>query len=170
MELLAGFGLGGSAMALFGRVGGGIYTKAADVGADLVGKVESNLAEDDWRNPATIADNVGDNVGDIAGMGSDLFGSLAESSCAALVVIAHTDQLISHPDTLLVPLLVTAIGIYTCFLTSIVGIYIYRVDAIEKIQKGLNLQLSISTFLTLVCLAGSLYPLPKTWTDVDDMK
>ena len=87
MEFLAGFGLGGSSMALFGWVGGGIYTKAADVGADLVGKVESNLAEDDWRNPATIADNVGDNVGDIAGMGSDLFGSLAESTCAALVVI-----------------------------------------------------------------------------------
>lgn len=91
MEFLAGFGLGGSAMALFGRVGGGIYTKAADVGADLVGKVEAGLAEDDWRNPATIADNVGDNVGDIAGMGSDLFGSLAESTCAAFVVISHTD-------------------------------------------------------------------------------
>merc|ERR1712159_428596 len=75
-------------MALFGRVGGGIYTKAADVGADLVGKVEEGLAEDSPRNPATIADNVGDNVGDIAGMGSDLFGSFAESTCAALVVLA----------------------------------------------------------------------------------
>lgn len=94
MEFVAGFGLGGSAMALFGRVGGGIYTKAADVGADLVGKIEYNLAEDDYRNPATIADNVGDNVGDIAGMGSDLFGSLAESTCAALVVLAHTPMLI----------------------------------------------------------------------------
>lgn len=90
MELIAGYGLGGSAMALFGRVGGGIYTKAADVGADLVGKVEEGLEEDSPRNPATIADNVGDNVGDIAGMGSDLFGSFAEATCASLVIIANT--------------------------------------------------------------------------------
>jgi inorganic pyrophosphatase len=88
MDLLAAFGLGGSTMALFGRVGGGIYTKAADVGADLVGKVEHDLGEDSPRNPATIADNVGDNVGDIAGMGSDLFGSFASSTCATLVLIA----------------------------------------------------------------------------------
>lgn len=94
MELLAGFGLGGSAMALFGRVGGGIFTKAADVGADLAGKIDNDIPEDDPRNPATIADNVGDNVGDIAGMGSDLFGSFAESTCAALVVIANTKDLI----------------------------------------------------------------------------
>ena len=86
MEIIAGFGLGGSAVALFGRVGGGIYTKAADVGADLVGKVEAGIPEDDPRNPAVIADNVGDNVGDIAGMGADLFGSVAESTCAALVI------------------------------------------------------------------------------------
>lgn len=79
-EKIAGYGLGGSTIALFGRVGGGIYTKAADVGADLAGKVVKGLPEDDIRNPGTIADNVGDNVGDIAGMGSDLFGSLAESS------------------------------------------------------------------------------------------
>ncbi len=90
MELVAGYGLGGSTMALFGRVGGGIYTKAADVGADLVGKVEHDLKEDSPRNPATIADNVGDNVGDIAGMGSDLFGSFASSNCATLVIISST--------------------------------------------------------------------------------
>ncbi len=85
-EAIAGYGLGGSTVALFGRVGGGIYTKAADVGADLVGKVIENLDEDDYRNPGVIADNVGDNVGDIAGMGSDLFGSFAESTCACLVI------------------------------------------------------------------------------------
>lgn len=87
-DYIAGYGLGGSTVALFGRVGGGIYTKAADVGADLVGKLEQNLPEDSPKNPATIADNVGDNVGDIAGMGADLFGSFAEATCAALVVSA----------------------------------------------------------------------------------
>ena len=84
-EAIAGYGLGGSTVALFGRVGGGIYTKAADVGADLVGKVVEDLDEDSIMNPGVIADNVGDNVGDIAGMGSDLFGSFAEATCASLV-------------------------------------------------------------------------------------
>lgn len=94
-EMISGYGLGGSTVALFGRVGGGIYTKAADVGSDLAGKNVRNLPEDSPDNPGVIADNVGDNVGDIAGMGADLFGSLAESTCAALVVSATSKELLS---------------------------------------------------------------------------
>jgi len=94
-EMIAGYGLGASTVALFGRVGGGIYTKAADVGSDLAGKVVAGLPEDDAKNPGVIADNVGDNVGDIAGMGADLFGSLAESTCAALVVSSTSLDIIS---------------------------------------------------------------------------
>jgi H+-translocating diphosphatase len=97
-EMIAGYGLGGSTVALFGRVGGGIYTKAADVGSDLAGKVIEKLDEDCPLNPGVIADNVGDNVGDIAGMGADLFGSLAESTCAALVVSATSKELIFITD------------------------------------------------------------------------
>ena len=163
MELIAGYGLGGSSMALFSRVGGGIYTKAADVGADLVGKVEQGLEEDSPNNPATIADNVGDNVGDIAGMGSDLFGSFAESTCAALVVMASTPQL-ANEATLLYPLLISAAGIFACFFTSIYGIYYYEVDDISKIEHALKLQLLISTVLVLIGLfiVGS-YALPASW-------
>jgi Na+/H+-translocating membrane pyrophosphatase len=89
-ECIAGYGLGASTIALFGRVGGGIFTKAADIGADLVGKLEKDLPEDSPNNPATIADNVGDCVGDVAGMGSDLFGSLAEATSAALVIASES--------------------------------------------------------------------------------
>ena len=93
-EYVAGYGLGGSTIALFCRVGGGIYTKAADMGADLVGKVVENLPEDSPLNPGVIADNVGDNVGDIAGMGSDLFGSFAEATCACLVISGSSQELV----------------------------------------------------------------------------
>ena len=168
MELVAGYGLGGSAMALFGRVGGGIYTKAADVGADLVGKVENNLAEDSPRNPATIADNVGDNVGDIAGMGSDLFGSFAESTCASLVLIASTYDIIQNKgvlneNVLAFPLLISAAGIGGCFLTSIFGIYLYKVNSFERIQRALNLQLILSTVLTLLIMIPTIFVLPSSW-------
>ncbi len=116
-EFISGYGLGGSTVALFGRVGGGIYTKAADVGADLAGKVGEHLDEDSPLNPGTIADNVGDNVGDIAGMGADLFGSLAESTCAALVVSSTSWPLMATPDAIYFPLLVTSVGILASFIT-----------------------------------------------------
>jgi len=131
MEVIAGYGLGGSTVALFGRVGGGIYTKAADVGADLCGKLEFNLPEDDKRNPATVADNVGDNVGDVAGMGSDLFGSFAESTCAALVVSGGTLVVGDAPvsfNNLWYPLLVAAAGILVCLVTSLVALYMCKVE------------------------------------------
>jgi len=168
MELVAGYGLGGSTMALFGRVGGGIYTKAADVGADLVGKVEAGLDEDDPKNPATIADNVGDNVGDIAGMGSDLFGSFAESTCAALVVIANTPDLIKNPHTLYFPLVISAVGIIACFFTSLYGFYGYKVDRTDKIEFALKIQLFLSTLLVLILLFfATKSTLPSSWVQTD---
>ena len=119
MECLAGFGLGGSCIAMFGRVGGGIYTKAADVGADLAGKVVEDLPEDDPHNPGTIADNVGDNVGDVAGMGSDLFGSFGEATCAALLVGASSPALVSAgAGALTFPLTISGAGIVVCLVTN----------------------------------------------------
>jgi len=120
-EMIAGYGLGGSTVALFGRVGGGIYTKAADVGSDLAGKVVAGLEEDSPSNPGVIADNVGDNVGDIAGMGADLFGSLAESTCAALVVGATCKELLETPDAMFFPLFITSAGIIVSFVTCFVA-------------------------------------------------
>jgi Na+/H+-translocating membrane pyrophosphatase len=117
-ECIAGYGLGGSTIALFGRVGGGIFTKAADVGADLVGKVEENFAEDSPNNPATIADNVGDNVGDVAGMGADLFGSFAEATSAALVVAANSPTFYYQPSAFWYPLMLSAFGIIASLLTT----------------------------------------------------
>ncbi len=147
VEVLTGYALGGSMMALFGRVGGGIYTKAADVGADLVGKVEVGIPEDDPRNPAVIADNVGDNVGDIAGMGSDLFGSAAESTCASLVIgaLAFGDDL----TAVLFPVLVSAVGIAA----SMVSLFFIRVaKGSENVERPIKTGLVLSTILMGVAL------------------
>jgi K(+)-stimulated pyrophosphate-energized sodium pump len=151
MEMVAGFGLGGSTVALFGRVGGGIYTKAADVGADLVGKVEAGIPEDDPRNPAVIADNVGDNVGDIAGMGADLFGSCAEATCAALVIGATAAALANDINALLYPLLISAIGIPVCLVTAFFARL--KADA-TQVEPTLRGQLIISTVLMSLAIWG----------------
>merc|ERR1719160_1332398 len=128
-ECIAGYGLGGSSIALFGRVGGGIYTKAADVGADLSGKNDYGMDEDDFRNPACIADNVGDNVGDIAGMGADLFGSFAESTCAAMVLAASSPDLRAHGwSSMMYPMLISSVGIVVGIITLVVEDKMYPVD------------------------------------------
>jgi Na+/H+-translocating membrane pyrophosphatase len=136
-ELISGYGLGGSTVALFGRVGGGIYTKAADVGSDIAGKNVQGLPEDSPDNPGVIADNVGDNVGDIAGMGADLFGSLAESTCAALVVGATSAELIVFQEAIYFPLLITAAGIIVSFLTTFFATNLRKVthDNVENVVK-----------------------------------
>jgi len=163
-EAVAGYGLGGSSIALFGRVGGGIYTKAADVGADLVGKVENALNEDDPRNPAVIADNVGDNVGDIAGMGSDLFGSFAESSCAAMVIASQSPDLFNDWNAMLLPLAITASGIIVCFFTSFFATHIKPVRTESDIETALKTQIIISTILmTPVAYGLCVTLLPDTF-------
>ncbi len=146
MEVIAGFGLGGSSIALFARVGGGIFTKAADVGADLVGKVEQGIPEDDPRNPAVIADNVGDNVGDVAGMGADLFGSCAESTCAALVIGAVAFA--ANLQALLYPILISAIGIPISLLTLLV----IRVKQESDVAPALKRILLIASALMAIAI------------------
>jgi inorganic pyrophosphatase len=147
-ECLTGYGLGGSTIAMFGRVGGGIYTKAADVGADLVGKVVHGIPEDDPRNPATIADNVGDNVGDVAGMGSDLFGSFAEATCAALV-IGNSIGVSGGWDAMVFPVVVSSVGIIVCMLCSFIATHISPVRNEAGVETALKVQL-ISTTLLMV--------------------
>eukprot|EP00210_Caulerpa_lentillifera_P009572 g9129.t1 len=172
-EAITGYGLGGSAIALFGRVGGGIYTKAADVDADLAGKVEENIPEDDARNPAVIADNVGDNVGDIAGMGADLFGSFAESTCAALVV----SSLSSFADgedqdwlAMLFPLMISTFGIFVCIITTLVATDFFPAKSINQIESTLKIQLILSTALmTPVAYFVAVMALPDKFTIPDQL-
>ncbi len=155
-SVITGFGLGASSMALFGRVGGGIYTKAADVGADLVGKVEAGIPEDDPRNPAVIADNVGDNVGDVAGMGSDLFESYVGSIISAItlaVVIPTIKPLFGYEFDLpsvagaVFPLVLSAIGI----IASIIGIMFVRGNENSNPASALNAGTYISGAIVVVC-------------------
>mmetsp|Transcript_56550 Transcript_56550/g.91532 ORF Transcript_56550/g.91532 Transcript_56550/m.91532 type:complete len:717 (-) Transcript_56550:273-2423(-) len=163
-EAIAGYGLGGSSVALFGRVGGGIYTKAADVGADLSGKNDYGLEEDDYRNPACIADNVGDNVGDIAGMGADLFGSFAEATCAALVLAAACPDLKDSWASLMYPLLITSTGIVVGIITLLVQSVMFPVKEPASVEKALKGILVISTVLmTPVAILLSKWCLPEVF-------
>jgi K(+)-stimulated pyrophosphate-energized sodium pump len=159
LETLAGFSLGAESIALFARVGGGIYTKAADVGADLVGKVEAGIPEDDPRNPATIADNVGDNVGDVAGMGADLFGSYVATVLAAMVLGNYLikdmsaggsfTDVFNNMGPILLPIVIAGVGI----LASIVGTFLVRIssnDAKEsQVQRALDTGNWVAIALTL---------------------
>jgi K(+)-stimulated pyrophosphate-energized sodium pump len=171
LETLAGFSLGAESIALFARVGGGIYTKAADVGADLVGKVEAGIPEDDPRNPATIADNVGDNVGDVAGMGADLFGSYVATVLAAMVlgnyVIKDMGGVINDAfggiGPILLPMSIAGFGI----LFSIIGTMLVKItsnDAKEaQVQKALNIGNWVSIVLTAIaCYFLVTWMLPTT--------
>jgi len=163
--MISGYGLGGSTVALFGRVGGGIYTKAADVGSDLAGKNVQGLPEDSPENPGVIADNVGDNVGDIAGMGADLFGSLAESTCAALVVGSTSltgfppSDLITSTDAIYFPLMVTAAGIIASFLTTFLATNFTRVT-MNTVERTVKIQLIVSTVLMTLAVIPLIYILP----------
>ena len=148
-NILFGFGFGASSVALFARVGGGIYTKSADVGADLVGKVESNIPEDDPRNPAVIADLVGDNVGDVAGMGADLYESYVESIIAtmALASIAGGFALSTYGENaLLLPMLISAIGIFS----SILGMFFVRTGKKANVYSAMRNGLFASTILVAI--------------------
>jgi len=160
-ECVSGFGLGGSAIALFGRVGGGIFTKAADVGADLSGKViglgdGKMLDEDSPYNPAVIADNVGDNVGDVAGMGSDLFGSLGEASCAAMLLGSAIPEIaLTGWSALMYPLYISSAGIIVCFVMHFVATDLWTVKKEEDIETVLKVQL-LGTALGMTAV---LYPI-----------
>ena len=157
------FGMGASTQALFARVGGGIYTKAADVGADLVGKVEAGIPEDDPRNPATIADNVGDNVGDVAGMGADLYESYCGSilSTAALGASAFVLNPAMQQNAVFAPMIIAAIGVFL----SIIGIFIVRTKeqaTMKQLMDALNRGVNMSALLIAISTFGILYLLGFT--------
>lgn len=175
LEALAGFSLGAESIALFARVGGGIYTKAADVGADLVGKVEAGIPEDDPRNPATIADNVGDNVGDVAGMGADLFGSYVATVLASMVLgnyvirdMSATTQFtdaFNNMGPILLPLVIAGVGV----LASIIGTFFVKIknnDAKEaQVQRALDMGNWFAIILTLIASYFLIdWMLPQTMT------
>ncbi len=170
IEILTGFSLGAESIALFARVGGGIYTKAADVGADLVGKVEAGIPEDDPRNPATIADNVGDNVGDVAGMGADLFGSYVATVLATMVLGRETQSLtgdnFAGMAPILLPMLIAGVGI----ILSIIGTFFVRISesaglSTAKVQSALNMGNYGSIVLTAIASFFLVnYLMPDTMT------
>lgn len=169
ITVITGFSFGASSIALFARVGGGIYTKAADVGADLVGKVEAGIPEDHPLNPATIADNVGDNVGDVAGMGADLFESYVGSIIGTMVLGAvfigtggfETSNDFGGLNAVLLPLVLAGVGI----LTSIIGTFFVRVKEGGNPQKALNRGEFISSAIMLVATIGIVnWMLPAEWT------
>nr|WP_207918702.1 sodium-translocating pyrophosphatase [Saccharopolyspora karakumensis] len=158
-RVLEGFGFGAALLAMFMRVGGGIFTKAADVGADLVGKVEQNIPEDDPRNAATIADNVGDNVGDCAGMAADLFESYAVTLVASLIL--GTAAFGGHG--LLFPLIVPAIGV----LTAVIGVYITKARTGESALTAINRSFYISAGISAVlCAIAAMLYLPSTFAEL----
>lgn len=162
IEVLAGFSLGAESIALFARVGGGIYTKAADVGADLVGKVEAGIPEDDVRNPATIADNVGDNVGDVAGMGADLFGSYVATILASMVLgqeIASNDNF-GGMAPILLPMVIAGLGL----IFSIIAMALVRIkNENSSVQAALNIgNWSSIIMVVVVSLPVSLWLLPES--------
>ena len=162
------FGMGASAQALFARVGGGIYTKAADVGADLVGKVEQDIPEDDPRNPATIADNVGDNVGDVAGMGADLYESYCGSilSTAALCATAFAMNGDMQLKAVIAPMIIAAVGIFL----SLIGIFLVRTKegaTMKNLLTSLSIGTNVSAVLTAIATFAILYFLEiDNWTGV----
>ena len=160
VEILTGFSLGASSIALFARVGGGIYTKAADVGADLVGKVEAGIPEDDPRNPATIADNVGDNVGDVAGMGADLYesycGSVLATAALGAAAFASAGSEALQLKAVLAPMLIAAVGI----LLSIIGIFLVRTKegaTMRELLRSLGVGVNFSSLLIALATFGILY-------------
>ncbi|RZQ61611.1 sodium-translocating pyrophosphatase [Amycolatopsis suaedae] len=160
-KVLEGFGFGAALIAMFMRVGGGIFTKAADVGADLVGKVEQNIPEDDPRNAATIADNVGDNVGDCAGMAADLFESYAVTLVAALIL----GSVAFGVDGLLFPLIVPAIGV----ITAVIGVYITRAKTGESGLTTINKAFYISALISgVLCAVAAFVFLPSSFSAFGD--